>query len=73
MKIFKKFQKYTEISGLIRDAGAFNNTQLIRILQTFISLVLLFVYLLQVASTPRQYLDSIFMTAVGLFIDKKCC
>lgn len=68
MKILQTTQKNMEFGGLIRDQSAFNNTQLRTFFISAVFLTLQIVYPLHVANTPRQYLDSIFMTAAGYLI-----
>lgn len=68
MKIFQTIQKNMRHSGFIRDQNAFNKTQTLVIFKSIVFLTLQFVYLLRVANTPRQYMDSIFMSTVGFLI-----
>lgn len=65
MKIFRTFRKNVKAGGFNRDQGAFSEVQLQTIFKAFISFILQCVYLFHVANTPRQYLDSIFMTTAG--------
>lgn len=68
MKIFQTFEKNIKAGGFARDEGAFSSVQMQTIFKVIVSLILQSVYLLRVANTPRQYLDSIFMTIAGFLI-----
>lgn len=68
MKIFLTAQKNMIYGGLIRNERAFNEVQLWTIFSFIASFISEFVYLIHVANTPRQSMDSIFMTTVGCLI-----
>lgn len=68
MKIFQTTQEYMEYGGLIRDRAAFNIIQMWTIFKSVAFLILQFVYLVHEADTPREYMDSIFMTSAGFMI-----
>lgn len=66
MEIFQTIQKNMKHEGFIRDECVINKTQMWMITKRVVFLNLQFAYLFHVADTPRQYMDSIFMTATGL-------
>lgn len=68
MKIFQISQKNLVFCGFIKNQSAFNKYQLWTIFKSIAYLVLQFLYLFRVANTPKQYMDSIFMTTAGILI-----
>ena len=68
MKIFQFTQRNFIVGGFIRGQRAFNLKQSVHILISFTFVVLQFLYLFRVASTPNEYMISIFMTTVGLLV-----
>lgn len=68
MKIFQTTQKYMSYAGFIRDQNTFNKRQSWTILKLTSFLALNYAYLFAEASTPRQYMNSIFMTTAGSLI-----
>lgn len=67
MKIFQSIQKNMRPGGLTRDQPPLNKVQKKQIFKCILFLILQFVYFFHVANTPRQYMDSIFVTTAGLF------
>lgn len=68
MKIFQTTQMYLRYGGFQRDQSAFNERQWWTILKYSFFMILQYVYLFAVASTPRQYMNSIFMSTAGILI-----
>lgn len=68
MKLFQSTQKSLAFGGFIKNQPAFNRTQLRMMFLSILFLGLQCIYLFHVANTPRQYMDSIFMTTVGILV-----
>lgn len=68
MKIFLKTQKNLEFGGYRRNENAFNRRRLVLLVLSILSLIPLIVYPFHVANTPKEYMDSIFMTATGILV-----
>lgn len=68
MKIFQTALKLFSSCGFTKNESAFNGRQLFLFSICVVALVFQFMYLFRVADTPKQYMDSIFMTAVGFLV-----
>lgn len=68
MKIFQTTEKYLESGGIIRNKPPFNKKQSSIIVIAILSNILLFIYLFHEANLPREYMESILMTASAFFI-----
>lgn len=67
MKIFQRVQVNLASLGYRRNQSPFNTTQLWISIRFFLNLALLFAYLVCEANTPKEYVDTIFMTT-GVFV-----
>lgn len=68
MKIYQTIQMNLALLGFKENLRPFNKRQKLCFVAFFISLATIYVYLLCVASKPKEYMDSIFVTAVGSFV-----
>lgn len=66
MKIFQTTKLNLASMDLDANQSLFHKMQLLHILQGFLAIVLQCIYLIYVASTIREYMNSIFMTAFGI-------
>lgn len=67
MKVFQTVQKYLAYLGFNQnDQNALNSRQFFTALNMIAMFILSLLYLFVVANTPREYLDSIYMTSAGL-------
>lgn len=66
MKIFKAIERNMESGGFIRNQRAFNPTQLDHIAKAILCDISLIIYLVHESDTPRQYMESVLMTTVGI-------
>lgn len=68
MKLFQTTQELMKYGGFERNRKAFNMINWSYIFLSTLFLTLLIVYAFHVAATPRQYMESIFMTVTGILI-----
>lgn len=68
MKAFQQVRMNLASLGFRPNQSPFNKTQLWTYVKVFLSLLLLCLYLVREANTPKEYMDSIFMTAATFFI-----
>lgn len=64
MKIFQTVRKNFASAGFVQEKGRFHTKQLLRILQGFLAMVSLSLYMAFDAVTVKDYMGSIFMTVV---------
>lgn len=68
MKLFQNCQKNLEIMGYVPDQHPFNMKQIQVGLTMLLNIILNFIYLIHVANTPRQYMESCFYTITSILI-----
>lgn len=69
MKIFQTVQKHLASIGYRRNERSFNNDISVQLLKSILYIMCQWVYLLHIANTPKEYMDSIFMSAVGILVN----
>lgn len=65
MKIFQEIQRNVAFLGYARNARVFNGRQQCLLVGSVISLISVYVNLCYVASSPKEYLDSISLAILG--------
>lgn len=68
MKIFRTIEMNMVFGGFIRNQSAYNRRQWCEIFKTVVAIILQLAYLFHVANTPKQFMDSIFMTTSVILI-----
>lgn len=68
MKIFQTIQTNFALIGFERNLRPFNARQRLCFNAASLSVVSLIVYLLNVANTPKEYMDAIFVVALGILM-----
>lgn len=68
IKIFQTDQEKFAFFNFERNQTAFDRPQLTLLAKSLLYLTSFLIYLLHVANTPRQYMDSILMTGTGTLI-----
>lgn len=68
MNIFVTVKKNFASIGFIQGKGRFDLERWLRIFEGFLAIIMQCLYLVFDADTDEEYMDSMFMTTVGIFI-----
>lgn len=68
IKIFETVKKNLALTGFINEKDPYHTEQCLRALEGFLAVVMQYLYLFFEAVTIKEYIDSIFMSTVGIFI-----
>lgn len=66
LEIFQTVKQNLASIGFSANQSAFDKEQLLRGFEGFLGLSSLFIYLIHVANTPTEYMESIYMTIAGV-------
>lgn len=68
LKIFESVKRHLASIDLDEDKPRFHRQQVLHVVKSFLALTLQYLYLVFDANTARDYMNSIFMTVVGVAV-----